>query len=439
MQPARLKKRPEEPVAGSSESEAGRRARRPRRGRGRAWRLARLMLALICLAALPWAVLATWWLHQERAAHAALREEQAFLQKSYEEKLRLMTRRLVSAIATQQGGQGLPQSSSGEAGEDRLADLIARQVELETRQTLLGGLTGQAIAPVLPGGGAQGPAGAVDYAAGEALLDRLDPTRSSPQRRQIAALNRAGEKLPLAERIAVLEQSLGRVDREQSRQLSVLGRHLAGRVQEIRASLAELGLDIARVKLPPAQAAMGGPLVPLSAAAAGGFEFGLRQYGEARLAYGRWRDLATIVPLQRPLDGDDTTTSNFGMRTDPFTGAPTMHAGMDFRAETGTPIRAPGAGKVLRAEVAGGYGNLIELDHGNGLTTRYGHLSAFEVKPGQIVAAGTVIGRIGSTGRSTGPHLHYETRLNDDAQNPLKFIQIGARLSQGVAATAAQR
>lgn len=431
MQPARLKKRLEEPAAGLSESEAVRRARRAGRMHGRAWRLARLMLVLICLAALPWAALATWWLYRERAALAALRDEQAFLQKSYEEKLRLMTRRLVSAIASQQGGQALPQGSAGEAGDDRLADLIARQVELETRQTLLGGLTGQAIAPVLPGGGAQAPSNGVDYAAGEALLDRLDPTRSSPQRRQIAALNRAGEKLPLAERIAVLEQSLGRVDREQNRQLSVLGRHLAGRVQEIRGALTELGLDVARVKLPPAQAAMGGPLVPLSTAAAGSFEYGLRQYGEARLVYGRWRDLATIVPLQRPLDGDDSTTSNFGMRTDPFTGAPTMHAGMDFRAETGTPVRAPGAGKVLRTEVAGGYGNLIELDHGNGLTTRYGHLSAFEVKPGQIVAAGTVIGRVGSTGRSTGPHLHYETRLDDDAQNPLKFIQVGARLSQG--------
>ena len=104
---------------------------------------------------------------------------------------------------------------------------------------------------------------------------------------------------------------------------------------------------------------------------------------------------------------------------------------MDFRGETGTPVHAAGAGKVLRAEVAGGYGNLVELDHGNGVTTRYGHLSAFDVKAGQIVAAGQVIGRIGSTGRSTGPHLHYETRLSDEARNPLKFIQIGDKLAVG--------
>lgn len=437
MQPARLKKRPEEP-ARSKEPDVGlgRVSRRSRRaGSGRR---GRLVLILLCLMALCWAGLATWWLHRERTALAALREEQAFLQKSYEEKLRIMTRRLVGAIATQQSGQG--QGSLGEGTDDRLADLIARQVELETRQTLLGGLTGQAIAPVLPGGGAQAPSSGVDFAAGEALLDRLDPTRSSPQRRQIAALNRAGEKLPLQERITILEQSLGRVDLEQSRQLSALGRHLAGRVEEIRAALSELGLDVARVRLPPAQPAMGGPLVPLSVATRpGSFDYGLRQLDETRLTYGRWRDLATIVPLRRPLDGDDTTTSNFGMRTDPFTGAPTMHAGMDFRAETGTPVRAPGAGKVLRAEVAGGYGNLIELDHGNGLTTRYGHLTSFDVKPGQIVAAGTIIGRVGSTGRSTGPHLHYETRRDDEALNPLRFIQVGARLSQGVTANAPLR
>jgi murein DD-endopeptidase MepM/ murein hydrolase activator NlpD len=111
-----------------------------------------------------------------------------------------------------------------------------------------------------------------------------------------------------------------------------------------------------------------------------------------------------------------------------------MHAGMDFRAETGTPIRAAGAGKVLRAEVAGGYGNLVELDHGNGLTTRYGHLSAFDVKAGDIVAAGAIIGRAGSTGRSTGPHLHYETRHDEQAINPLKFIQIGTRLGRDITA-----
>ena len=259
----------------------------------------------------------------------------------------------------------------------------------------------------------------------------------APQRRQIGALLRAEEPLPLAERIPILRQSLDRVDLAQGRQVSALGARLMARVQDVRTALAELGLDVARVKLPAARPAVGGPLIPVSVAMRpGSFEHGLMQLNQAQSLYGRWRDLANIVPLRRPLDGDDSTTSNFGMRTDPFTGAPTMHAGMDFRAETGTPVRATGAGKVLRAEVSGGYGNLVEIDHGNGLTTRYAHLSAFDVKPDQIVPPGALIGRIGSTGRSTGPHLHYETRLDGEASNPLRFIETGMRLSQPAMAAA---
>ena len=190
-------------------------------------------------------------------------------------------------------------------------------------------------------------------------------------------------------------------------------------------ALADLGLDVGKLRLPAARQAMGGPLIPLSMTMRpGSFEHRIVQLGEGQAVFGRWRELAHIVPLRRPLDGDDSTTSNDGMRTDPFTGAAAMHAGMDFRGETGTPIRATGAGKVLRAEVAGGYGNLVEIDHGNGLTSRYAHLSAFDVKADQIVPPGAVIGRLGSTGRSTGPHLAGE------ASNPLKFIEIGNRLSQ---------
>ena len=91
---------------------------------------------------------------------------------------------------------------------------------------------------------------------------------------------------------------------------------------------------------------------------------------------------------------------------------------------------APGAGKVLRAEVSGGYGNLVEIDHGNGLTTRYGHLSAFDVKADQIVRPGAIIGRLGSTGRSTGPASALRDAACGEASNPLKFIEIGNRLSQ---------
>ena len=101
---------------------------------------------------------------------------------------------------------------------------------------------------------------------------------------------------------------------------------------------------------------------------------------------------------------------------------------LDFRAETGTPVRATGAGRVIEADWVGGYGQMIEIDHGGGVTTRYGHLSAYGVAVGARVETGQVIGRAGSTGRSTGPHLHYETRINGEAVNPARFLEAGRLL-----------
>ncbi len=429
LQPARLKSR------SGAESGGGRPVEPPRPGlrrrTTRVGRFGRIMVLLVALGASGWAGVATWLLYREKAVVAALQQEQQVLQASYDERMRALTRRLVSSIATQRAPGAAPREGGG---DDQLADLIARQIELEARQNLLGTLTGQAVAPVLPNSGAQVPGGGGGLAADPFqgnILERINPAVVAPQKRLAAVALRAEEAMPLSERVTLLQQSLDRIDQAQGQQVSALGLRLAGRVQEVRAALADLGLDVGKVRLPPARQAMGGPLIPLSVTMRpGSFEHRVLQLGEAQANFGRWRELAQIVPLRRPLDGDDSTTSNFGMRTDPFTGAAAMHAGMDFRGETGTPIRATGAGKVLRAEVAGGYGNLVELDHGNGLTTRYAHLSAFDVKPDQIVPPGAIIGRLGSTGRSTGPHLHYETRLAGEATNPLKFIEVGNRLSQ---------
>ena len=105
-----------------------------------------------------------------------------------------------------------------------------------------------------------------------------------------------------------------------------------------------------------------------------------------------------------------------------------MHTGLDFRAEYGAPVRASGAGQVIAAEYAGGYGNMVEIDHGNGVSTRYGHLASIAVSPGEAIAAGVIVGRAGSTGRSTGPHLHYETRIDGEPVDPQRFLRAGARL-----------
>jgi murein DD-endopeptidase MepM/ murein hydrolase activator NlpD len=106
-----------------------------------------------------------------------------------------------------------------------------------------------------------------------------------------------------------------------------------------------------------------------------------------------------------------------------------MHAGVDFRQKTGSEVKATGKGVVIHAGTAGGYGLMVEIDHGNGITTRYGHLSKILVKEGDVVDAGDLIALSGSTGRSTGPHLHYEVRRNGNAVDPMRFLNAGLKLT----------
>lgn len=123
-------------------------------------------------------------------------------------------------------------------------------------------------------------------------------------------------------------------------------------------------------------------------------------------------------PDRLPL-GRAMLTSRFGMRAHPMLGVRRAHAGIDLAAPTGTPVFATGAGRVTAANWQGGYGLLVSVNHGAGLQTRYAHLSGIAVRSGQNVKAGDLIGTVGSTGRSTGPHLHYELRRNGQAVNPL--------------------
>lgn len=128
--------------------------------------------------------------------------------------------------------------------------------------------------------------------------------------------------------------------------------------------------------------------------------------------------LPTLYPI---LDG--WYSSNFGYRIDPFNGQQSMHEGIDFPAEAGTPIVAAASGKVIYAEWHAQYGKMIEIDHGNGLVSRYAHASNLLVKEGVLVVRGQLVANVGSTGRSTGPHLHFEVRLNGIPQNPARFLQ----------------
>lgn len=122
-----------------------------------------------------------------------------------------------------------------------------------------------------------------------------------------------------------------------------------------------------------------------------------------------------------PVDG--TVTSGFGSRSNPMGAGTEFHPGIDIAAGEGTPIRAASSGRVIAAGPEGGYGNVVVVDNGNGVTTRYGHCSQIFSRVGQTVDAGSVIAAVGSTGRSTGPHVHFEVRVNDKPIDPGSFIQ----------------
>ncbi|RFC62337.1 M23 family peptidase [Fulvimarina endophytica] len=139
------------------------------------------------------------------------------------------------------------------------------------------------------------------------------------------------------------------------------------------------------------------------------------------------RGLSEGLPFAAPMDAS-LMSSTFGVRKDPFLGRRALHAGIDYAVRTGTPVRATASGTVVRAKRAGGYGNLVEIDHGNDVRTRFGHLSRIDVKPGDKVERGQTIGAVGSTGRSTGPHLHYEIRRGKKAVDPMGFIRAGRKL-----------
>lgn len=136
-----------------------------------------------------------------------------------------------------------------------------------------------------------------------------------------------------------------------------------------------------------------------------------------------------IVPTMWPLNG--VLLSRFGERTDPFSGEGAIHPGVDISAPTGTPVHSAADGIVVRAEYYFGYGKLVVIDHGNGMTTRYGHLSRFNVVPGQEVRRGDVIAFSGATGRVTAPHLHYEVRMGGAAVNPHPYLTRSATVPSG--------
>ena len=216
--------------------------------------------------------------------------------------------------------------------------------------------------------------------------------------------------------------ALARIEARQLAFVERLTRYADRRSERSAKAIRQLGLDPKAMVRAAGREAMGGPFERLSTASDGSIDPRFERLG---LSLARMealdRGLAGI-PQYRPANVE-MLTSSYGVRRDPFTGAAAMHSGLDFRGPVGAPIYAAAQGRVSFVGQRSGYGNVIEISHGNGLVTRYAHMSAFRSRVGQKVAPGDVIGAIGSTGRSTGPHLHFEVRINGRAVNPRPFLE----------------
>src|SRR5215831_692691 len=302
--------------------------------------------------------------------------------------------------------------------EHKLDAILRRQSVLEQRANTLSTLPDLSIT------GAIRPAGRADRPAltkPAPINDKsTSPAAASGRKAAIGNVESALTRLAAA---------LDRVETEQSAALQSIEQGYDFMARRIRGVLAELGIDAGRSAPTTEAGATGGPFVAARLRSdSSAFERQLHRIGLARAHVDQLNRTLGNIPVRRPVTGEIDASSGFGMRIDPFLKSPAMHTGLDMRGEPGDPVRATANGTVTFAGWQGGYGNMIEIDHGNGVATRYGHLSSIDTELGKTVKTGQVIGKVGTTGRSTGPHLHYETRIDGEAVDPQRFLRAGAKL-----------
>ena len=354
---------------------------------------------------------------------------QARMQQAYEDR--------ISALRAQVDRITSRQLLDQQIVETKVGELLERQSQLSSRHGRLGPLLERAEGEVgrslpdeapaqKPGNRAQAT---IDAAAPQAQLASL----AGGEARTFALWSTRG-RLPAGESAAdradklfvSINRSLRAIENEQIDRLTRLADTAYENADAISEALRAAGLPV-EADLGRNETDVGGPLVPIEPSAV--FDTKVKELDEALDTLDHLKREVRGLPLANPAPGH-VVTSPFGVRTDPLLGTAALHSGMDFRAPVGMPARVTAPGIVVRAGWNGGYGRMVEVDHGKGFTTRYGHLSKILVAVGQKLAAGEVIGETGSSGRSTGPHLHYEVRRNGEALNPLRFLAVGKKVEQ---------
>jgi murein DD-endopeptidase MepM/ murein hydrolase activator NlpD len=354
---------------------------------------------------------------------------QARMQHAYEDR--------ISALRAQVDRITSRQLLDQQLMETKVSELLERQSMLTKRHGKLGQLLEKAEAEVAPQGASTPPV----------------PTRKPDERASLApaaplayASSTTGSKGPFdlwgarlqaktddsaadrADKLFVtINQSLRSIESDQLTRVTSLADDAYQTADQIADALREAGLPVDDADGTGSDAkAMGGPYISADNPAM--FDAKVKELDSALGRLEDVREHARTLPIANPAAGL-AISSTFGVRRDPILGTPALHSGMDFRAPVGSLARATAQGTVVKAGWNGGYGRMVEIDHGNGLTTRFAHLSQIDVKEGDKVDIGTVIGETGNSGRSTGPHLHYEVRRDGTAVDPLRFLKVGRKLA----------
>ncbi len=298
--------------------------------------------------------------------------------------------------------------------EDRMAayrgDIAKETADLEKRQDLL-----ENLVSTLP-----------DDMVAEEQADTVSDSSTESQR----LISMVRDSFPEAVGLARME----------ARQLAFaerLTRYADRRAARAESAIRTLGLDPSAM-LAPTEEAVGGPFEIFASDADGALDPRFERLGLSLARMSALERGLSGIPQVMPAD-INSISSGFGYRRDPFNGGGAMHSGLDFRAPHGSPIHAAADGVVSFSGVKAGYGKVVEISHGSGMITRYAHMSRWNTRVGQRIRAGEVIGAIGSTGRSTGPHLHFEVRINDRAVNPRPFLETAPHVLEEARAAFTQR
>ncbi|MEK1888304.1 MAG: M23 family metallopeptidase [Phyllobacterium sp.] len=347
---------------------------------------------------------------------------QARIQQAYEDR--------IAALRTQLDRVTSRQLLDRKLMEGKVAELVQRQKRLSEQH--------QKLAPMLERASSTLPAEAATDLAMDNDSDNvvrsddsdtfygIDPIITGPTTTQkpVPLDDKTKATVKKAALLDSVDHSLAAIETRQTHRMQALSNSAYETADKILDALAPTGIKRTATD---EKAGAGGPLILASLNPVSPFDTKLADLNDALQRLEGAKALAKAVPIANPAPGMPVS-STFGMRKDPLIGMMAFHSGMDFRATSGASVLATANGTVTAAEYTGGYGNMVEIDHGNGLATRYGHMSQILVKAGQHVKLGDVLGKVGSTGRSTGPHLHYEVRRNGNPVDPVSFLAIGRKV-----------